>query len=124
MSADLLESTPGLANLFPERWVHMLPGRVATKYEQIARREGRLCYYFAYRRTNASAPPVPVMRDLPMPHIVFTSPLTLDEIYARFEPAQHRDGDTFIHFMAAYRGRGAILFDPLRRVEPFDVAAE
>src|SRR5262249_36838596 len=59
MSRDLLENTPGLDNVLPRAWVHELPGRVITKYEATARREGRERYYFAYRRNLLPAPDVP-----------------------------------------------------------------
>ncbi|MEZ4667121.1 MAG: hypothetical protein R3E39_04245 [Anaerolineae bacterium] len=51
MSAELLAQTPGLDNLLQSSWVNEMPGRVVTKYEGHALREGRHCYYyFAYRR--------------------------------------------------------------------------
>lgn len=111
MSAALLAATPGLTNRFDTAWVNEMPDRVITKYEQIARVEGRTCYYFAYRRSDSPAPDVPVIRDLDMPHIVFTSPLTLEEMEARFEGWNVDDAETHIHFMTLYRGRHALLFE-------------
>lgn len=111
LTAELLAATPGLTNTLPTAWARELPDRVVTKYEQIARDEGRTCYYFAYRRNEVPAPPVPVIRDLDMPHIVFTSPLTLDEMASRFDGWNVDEGDTHIHFMGVYRGRGALLFE-------------
>ncbi len=111
LTAALLADTPGLTNLLPSAWVNAMPDRVVTKYEQIARREGRTCYYFAYQRGESSAPEVPVIREWAMPHMVFTSPLTLDEMGAQFTEFNHDDGDLHIHFMGVYRGRGALLFE-------------
>lgn len=111
LSADLLANTPGLTNLLPAAWADALPDRVVTKYEQIAHDEGRACYYFAYRRSEQPAPPVPIIRELDMPHIVFTSPLTLDEMAAHFTDWNVDEGDTHIHFMTLYRGRHALLFE-------------
>lgn len=111
MSADLLAETPQLDNLLPDRWVNRMPGRITTKYEAIAQAEGRTCYYFACRRNDQPAPPVPVIEDLPMPHIVFTSPLTLDDIHARFEPSHYSHGETHIHFMSAYLGKNGLLIE-------------
>ncbi|MBE2270687.1 MAG: tRNA (guanosine(46)-N7)-methyltransferase TrmB [Anaerolinea sp.] len=111
LTAALLAETPGLTNLLPSAWVNAMPERVVTKYEQIARREGRTCYYFAHRRNELPAPDVPVIREWAMPHIVFTSPLTLDEMGAQFAEFHHDDGDLHIHFMGVYRGRGALLFE-------------
>jgi tRNA (guanine-N7-)-methyltransferase len=111
LTAALLAATPGLTNTLPAAWADALPDRVVTKYEQIARNEGRTCYYFAYRRSDTPAPPVPVIRDLAMPHIVFTSPLTLEEMADQFAGWNVDEGETHIHYMGVYRGRGALLFE-------------
>jgi hypothetical protein len=113
MSADLLRATPGLDNCLPEAWVHQPPERrgVVTKYEAIARREGRLCYYFHYQRNRQPAPEVPVIKDSPMPHVVFSSPLTPAEMVTRFEPRKEYQGGTSIHLMHAYLGQGTILIE-------------
>lgn len=112
MSADLLEATPGLDNLLPVRWSETpLPGRVITKYEAKARAEGRTCTYFAWQRNDQPAPDVPVIWEIPMPHIVFQSPVTLDDIQERFTPFQQNDGRTYAHVMNVYRGRHTLLFE-------------
>ena len=112
MSAELLAATPGLANQLEAAWVHDLPSRgTATKYEARARHEGRPCHYFAYRRSAHPAPDVPVIEELAMPHIVFTSPLSLDEMLARFEPKQDSSGGIHVHLIDAYRGKGTVLFE-------------
>jgi len=111
LSADLLGATPGLSNLLPAPYVHEMTDRVVTKYEQIARTEGRTCYYFAYQRNSLAAPPVPVIKDLPMPHIVFTSPLTLDQMAEHFAEWNVDEGDVHIHFMTLYRGQRALLLE-------------
>jgi tRNA (guanine-N7-)-methyltransferase len=111
MSHDLLAATPGLDNLLLGAWANDLPGRVITKYEATAQREGRTCYYFAYRRNQTPAPDVPVIKDAAMPHVVFTCPLTLDEMAARFEPIQHRDGGINVSLSHAYLGKEALLIE-------------
>lgn len=111
MAHDLLRATPGLDNLLPNDWASDLPGRVQTKYEASARGEGRACYYFAYRRNHVPAPDVPVIGDLDMPHVVFTSPLTLDEMLPRFEPLEINEGDVHVHLFAAYLGKNALLIE-------------
>ena len=111
LSAELLADTPGLTNLLPSAWVNDMTDRVITKYEQIARNAGRACYYFAYARNATGAPNVPVIRDLPMPHIVFTSPLTLDQMADQFAGWNVDEGDLHIHFMTLYRGQHALLFE-------------
>lgn len=112
MSAELLEQTPGLTNLLPTRWTETpLPGRVITKYEAKAAAEGRTSMYFAYQRNDHPAPDVPVIREIAMPHIVFQSPVPLDEIQERFAPIQQNDGSTYAHVMNAYRSRHTLLFE-------------
>ncbi len=111
MARDLLRATPGLDNLLPSDWTNDLPGRAQTKYEATARREGRACYYFVYGRNQLPAPNVPVIRDLDMPHVVFTSPLELDAMLARFEPLEINEGDIHAHLFAAYLGKNALLIE-------------
>lgn len=111
MSAELLASTPGLDNALESPWVHTMPGRVVTKYEATARREGRECYYFAYRRNDVPALDVPVIKDMDMPHVVFESSLPLEEIAARFTRSDYHDGDLHIMFNQVYRGDRSLLFD-------------
>lgn len=111
MSNDLLADTPGLDNLVPGAWANEMPGRAVTKYEATARREGRGCYYFAYRRNHLPAPAVPVIKDAPMPHVVFFSPLTLAEMAARFEPIQRNEAGININLSHAYLGREALLIE-------------
>jgi len=111
MSAELLAATPGLDNLLPDRWAHSMPDRVVTKYEAAAAREGRDRYYFAYRRNSLPAPDVPVIKELEMPHVVFSGPLTLNEIQAAFTPWESSTGEAVLHFIDCYRGRDSLLFE-------------
>ena len=115
MSAALLAETPSLENALPTPWASALPGRVVTKYEATARREGRECYYFHYRRGAQPAPSVPVIQEAPMPHLVFTSPLTIDDIEARAaaQPPGHAQplADVHIHFMRVWRSGRHLLFE-------------
>lgn len=61
--------------------------RLRTKYEQIALAEGRTCRYFRWRRNDApAADAFPIPLELPMPHIIMQSPLSLQEIKERFRP--------------------------------------
>jgi tRNA (guanine-N7-)-methyltransferase len=114
MSAKLLAETPGLDNLLPDSWLRdpsAHPHRIITKYERKALRDGRTPYYFAYRRSTTAAPDIPVIEDLPMPHLIFASPLDLEALHAGFTPLKTREGETIIHLMTAYRGRGALLVE-------------
>jgi tRNA (guanine-N7-)-methyltransferase len=112
MSAALLAETPALSNHLPTAWADQLDGRIVTKYESKARREGRACYYFAYSRNAIAAPIVPIITEQPMPHLVFSSPLTLDAIEAQFNLDEVRPApDTYIHFMRVWRSRNMCLFE-------------
>jgi tRNA (guanine-N7-)-methyltransferase len=114
LAHDLLRTTPGLDNAYAVPWrTQPPPDRIVTKYEQKAAREGRTCHYFAYRRNAQPAPDIPVMLEMPMTHVVFHSPLTLDELFAAYEPFKHSDGTSGIHvgFMEAFRNASSILFE-------------
>lgn len=111
MSAELLAETPGLTNQLDTSWVNTMPGRVVTKYEGRAKREGRDCYYFVYQRNTLPAPNLPVIEELDMPHIVFKSPLSLDDMLEKFESSEHRFGDTYISLINAYRGKHVVMFE-------------
>ncbi|MFN8373471.1 MAG: tRNA (guanosine(46)-N7)-methyltransferase TrmB [Anaerolineae bacterium] len=116
MSADLLAATAGLDNLLDTKWVYEMPERGGvTKYEAAARRAGRPCHYFAYRRNQVPVSAVPVIKDLEMPHVVFVSPLSLDEMLTSF--TSHKIADyatrkgTYVSFMDAYRGAHNVLVE-------------
>ncbi len=116
MSAELLAATPGLTNLLDAPWRESVPGasglpRTITKYEARARREGRVCHYFALVRNSHPAPAVPVMEDLPVPHMVFDSPLTLTEIQAQFTPASYSERGVNINYLNAYVSDRAVLIE-------------
>lgn len=112
MSAELLSQTPGLDNLLPTPWANAMPDRVVTKYEGRAQREGRACYYFAYRRNAQPAPDVPEIVEGEMTHVVFKTPLSLDDILARFESIEHRlPNDTIVKSIQAYRGGNVLMFE-------------
>ncbi len=111
MSAELLAATPGLDNQLGSAWVNQMPGRVVTKYEGRAQREGRACYYFAYRRNEMTAPDVPVIREEVMTHIVFQTPLTLDEMLTPFERQEYKRDDMVVNLVAGYRGQRVLLFE-------------
>jgi tRNA (guanine-N7-)-methyltransferase len=113
MSAAHLAQTPGLSNTFaPEPWVTQRPIGVMTKYEARGYREGRGGHYFVYRRNDTPAPDLPVIRDLPMPHIKLKDlPLAAD-IAARFAPFRaHAEGDIHVSYMAAYAKADAVLVE-------------
>ena len=46
-----------------------------------------------------------------MTHVVFTSPLSLDEMLARFEEVEHKQDEVIIRFLHGYRGSKVLLFE-------------
>ncbi|RMF80264.1 MAG: tRNA (guanosine(46)-N7)-methyltransferase TrmB [Chloroflexi bacterium] len=111
MCAELFAETSGLENQLQTAWVNQMPGRIVTKYEGKALREGRPCYYFAYRRNHETVPHIPVIKDLEMPHIIFKTALHHDDVVAQFEPRSYSINEVHIKLMNAYRGERAALFE-------------
>ena len=112
MSAQLLTDTPGLTAQHHTPWVDSWPGRVLTKYERKARREGRACYYFAYERNTYPAPAIPVKEELPVPHLVVYIPLDLETMMQLLDLGEtYTYGDLRVRFMNCYRNVQALLFE-------------
>lgn len=113
MSAEHLAATPTLTNTFaPEPWSWQRTIGVMTKYEARGYKEGRPGHYFVYRRNDQPALDLPVIRDLPMPHMKITQPLSPAEIVAKFTAFKaHAEGGIHASFMAAYAKADAVLFE-------------
>ncbi len=111
MSAELLAATPGLDNMLPAPWANTMPGRVMTRYEGKAERQGRASYYFVYRRNDQPPPLVPGVKELPMPNMIVHSPLSLEAMFGAFTPAQHTADGAHISFLYAYQGRNVLLLE-------------
>ena len=110
-SHELLAATPGLDNQLDRPWAGSLPGRVVTRYERVARAEGRCCYFFAWRRNEQLPPVAPVAREYAMPHVIFRSALTLENMRARFRPQQWQSGATHVSCSHVFLGERSLLFD-------------
>ncbi len=111
MSHELLSASPYFTNQLSTGWASQMDGRIVTKYEAKARREGRECYYFHYRRNHTPTPPLPVKKELEMPHMVMTSPLTLTDFAERFESHHHHEGDIHIHYTTIFSSPYTLLFE-------------
>jgi tRNA (guanine-N7-)-methyltransferase len=86
------EETEYFDSLLPTTFVTEDTTRFRTKYEMKALAEGRTCQYYKFVRNGLPAPDVYALpQELPMPHVVVRSPLTLDDIASRFEPASCHD---------------------------------
>jgi tRNA (guanine-N7-)-methyltransferase len=120
--ADCLARSPTFSSRLPTAYVTTDPTRLVTKYEQIARDAGRACHYFKQRRTPAPAPdlfPIPV--EVPMPHVVLHTPLTLAEIGRRFAPHQVTAGDVHLKYIELYHAArgGALMVEAYVSEEPY-----
>lgn len=112
MSNDLLVDTLGLSNRFDTPWSNTIDNRVITKYERKALREGRTNKYFAYRRTDHPIPPVPVIREQPMPNLVFQSKLDWSQFVQTFERTSASfEGDIHVSLIHAYEGAQGVLIE-------------
>ncbi len=112
MSHELLAATPGLTNQFTSPWADQIDNRVTTKYEAKAIREGRTNKYFAYQRNDQPAPPVPVIKEVTMPNIVFKTQTRLAEIIPAFE--RHSESfadDIHVSVMSVFHNGDTLLFE-------------
>lgn len=93
-----LEATPYFNSLLPTTFVSDDTTRRRTKYELKALAEGRTCHYYKFVRNTTGAPDLfPIPQEMPMPHAVIRTPLTLTDIAERFEPTVCSDAEADIH---------------------------
>ncbi len=112
MSHDLLGQTPGLENVLASAWTTVRPEPFETKYEARAKREGRTCHYFVYRRNAQPAPAIPVITEATMPNVVFQSPLNLDAMHAQsHDLGASVHAEHTVRFLHTYRGERSVLFE-------------
>jgi len=120
MSAELLAETPSLTNQFATAWADQMPDRITTKYEARGIRQGNPGKFFLYRRNDTPVIHPPVLKELDMPHVILTSPLTPLQIAERFERQTYSVGeDIHVNMMNAFHSpqHGSVLFETLI-VEP------
>ncbi|NLF66408.1 MAG: tRNA (guanosine(46)-N7)-methyltransferase TrmB [Chloroflexi bacterium] len=118
---DLLVASPYFESRRDEPVLTAAVQRLRTKYEQKALAEGRHCYYYYWQRNDVNvANPFPVPQELPMPHAVLRSDLTLEEIAGHFREASHRDETAIIRFVALYHAheQAMLLIDTFVEEEP------
>jgi tRNA (guanine-N7-)-methyltransferase len=97
-----LARTPYFENRLPDVDMYTLSdvGRVVTKYEEKARREGRTPFYFKWQRNAQLAPDLfAVPEVVEMPHVIFDAPVDLNEIAARFEPMEFERDDLLVKML-------------------------
>ena len=113
MAHEAFAATPGLSNALDGAWAHEMPGRVRTKYEAKAYREGRRAHFFVYRRNGVAVSHPPVIKELEMPHLFLKSPLGAAAAAARFEPSRRQFGEVAVALLRAYADvkRDAAVFE-------------
>ena len=102
--AARLERSPYFTSHLPATYVTRDEERSRTKYERLALDEGRLCYYFKWRRNGKTAVNTfPIPQELPMPHVILRSPVDLLEIGHRFKPQHYSSGDLHVKLLETYQ---------------------
>lgn len=92
------------------------PGRLRTKYEQIALEEGRTPRYFKWRRNDMSVDDhFPILQELPMPHVVLRLPAELADIGRLIQPAAIELEATRIRYIEVYQS----LYDGKLMIETY-----
>jgi tRNA (guanine-N7-)-methyltransferase len=121
--SERLRASPHFESRLAAAYVCQDADRVRTKYERKGMATGGACYYFKWRRNGVEGPDgYPLVEELPMPHVVVSSPLTLREIADRFEPTQEATEKASIRFIDIYRSqrRPSLIVDTYIAEEPLD----
>lgn len=102
--AQSLQESPYFDSRLDSPYTVDAGSRRSTKYEQIAISEGRTCRYFHWHRNDRfAANQFPIPEETPVPHVVMSHPLSLDQIGAQFQTFQVDAGSTHIKFLDIYR---------------------
>jgi tRNA (guanine-N7-)-methyltransferase len=101
--ADCLSNSPNFDNCLDTLYIQEDSDRLRTKYELKAMAEGRLCYYFNWRRNYVSAAnDFPIPLELPMPHVILSTPLSIETIDHSFVQYSWSDGFTTVRIESIY----------------------
>jgi tRNA (guanine-N7-)-methyltransferase len=104
--AQHLRSASHFDSRLPQTFVTDDPARLRTKYEQIALAEGRTCRYFKWERNATPAVAAfPIPLEMPMPHVIMHTPLSLDTIEEQLELTTHADNGHAVRFVGLLRSR-------------------
>lgn len=119
---NCLDRSPYFDNRLQVPYLSKDNARLQTKYEKIAIAEGRKCHYFRFRRNERLAPnqfPIPEVD--PVPHVVLSCPIRLDEIGHQFEPSYIEDGNVHIKYLDVYQSTkdGLLLVEVYVSEEPY-----
>ncbi|MBK8433687.1 MAG: tRNA (guanosine(46)-N7)-methyltransferase TrmB [Chloroflexi bacterium] len=100
--AACLEATPYFTSTTGETFATEDNERLRTKYELKALAEGRTCHYYHWQRNETTAENLfPTPQEIPMPHAILQSPLSLAEMNERYTPQSYND-ELPIRFIRLY----------------------
>ena len=103
---ELLLASPHFESRLSSPFITAAETRIRTKYEQIALDEGRICRYFKWQRNQAPAVAAfPIPPEMPMPHVIIESPLSLDQIEERFVASTYSAAGRAVRFVGLLRAR-------------------
>jgi tRNA (guanine-N7-)-methyltransferase len=101
--ANCLTNSPNFDNRLDTPYIQEDSDRLRTKYELKAMAEDRLRYYFNWKRNHVSAAnDFPVPLELPMPHVILSTPISIETIDNLFDPHRWSDGETTVRFVSFY----------------------
>jgi tRNA (guanine-N7-)-methyltransferase len=89
--ATILEHQPALQACFSTTAVHELSGRTPTKYEQRARGDNRLIYYFVWHKPFGLSPTTLLQRREALPHMVLQGACDLEKTLQACMPRTWRE---------------------------------
>lgn len=121
--ANLLQASAHFDSRLDCPYVNEDRDRHRTKYERKGLVAGNTCFYFKWRRNDATVEnSFPVPRELPMPHVVVRSPLELDDLVNRFEPKQCATESGTVRLIELYRSssRPSLIVDTYIAEQPVE----
>lgn len=120
---ESLQNTPYFNSRLTTPFVTEDNERIRTKYEQLAIAAGRTCHYYYWQRNQTVAPNKFVIPlELPMPHVILRTSLTLPEIQTRFEQTAWEHEGVRVRFIQLYRAthHDAMLVDTYIHEDPMN----
>ncbi len=121
MVTETLERTPYFDSRLPTTYVTEDNERLRTKYELTAIAEGRTCHYYKWQRNSQPANNIfPIPKEHPMPHLVLSAPISIDDIRHQFKPQHKTKNDIHIKLSALFQSqdKATLLVETYIKEEP------
>lgn len=118
---ERLERTPYFNSRLATTYVNEDNGRLISKYEQKGFDEGRIGHYYKWQRNDTAAPNIfPIPKELPMPHVILTSPLSETEIAQAFAPVKFYQNEIHVSMTEIFQSQfdGKLLVETYIKEEP------